>query len=220
MIRVIIADDHEIVREGLKQILEKNTDIAVVGEAKDGMEAVNICKKLKPDIIIMDIGMPVLNGIEAAEEIFAKNPDDGGTRIIILSMYADDTAIMRSLDVGVSGFLLKTGDSKELVAAIRAVAKGQSYLTPGISAKVLECMRFKKYSPKTGLALLTLKEKHILQLIAEGKSTKEIANMFNKSFHTIKTHRNHIMEKLQLRSIAELTRFAIENKLVIYNIII
>ncbi|MCP5045655.1 MAG: response regulator transcription factor [bacterium] len=211
LLRVLIADDHEIVREGLVQILTKNGGITVVGQAKNGLEAVKKCEALSPDIIIMDVGMPILNGIEAAAQITAKKPD---IRIIILSMHADDTTVMRALKSGVSGFVLKTGDSKELLEAIRTAGKRQSYLSPEVSATVLKSIQSPNTRKNRTLELLTKKEKHVLQLIAEGNSTKEIASMLQVSFHTVKTHRNHIMEKLAMHSVAELTRYAVDNKII------
>jgi len=210
MINIIIADDHEIIREGLAQILDKSHNIKVVGLAKDGMEAVDMCSKLNPDIIIMDIGMPVLNGIDASRQIIMENKR---TKIIILSMYADDNTVMRALESGVSGFLLKNGPGKELIEAIYAVDNRKSYLTPEVSSKMLENFQNKNTRQRNKLETLTQKEKHVLQLIAEGYTTKEIANLLKISFHTAKTHRNHIMEKLDLHNVADLTRYALANNL-------
>lgn len=211
MIDVIIADDHEIVREGLAQILGKSHNIKVVGQAKDGMEAVKMCNKLKPDIVIMDIGMPVLNGIEATKEIITKNRY---TKVIMLSMYTDDDTVIRALESGVSGFLSKNGASKELIEAMHAVTNGKSYLSPEVSTKVLEKIQRKKINKTDKLATLTKRERHMLQLIAEGYSTKEVANLLKISFHTAKTHRNHIMEKLNLHNVAALTQYALAKKLI------
>ncbi len=211
MIRVIIADDHNIVREGLVQILEKGRNIKVIGQAKDGLEAAKLCNKLRPEVIIMDIGMPVLNGIEATRQILAKNKY---TRVIILSMYTDDDIVLRALDAGVAGFVQKSGVGRELIEAVHAVASRKSYLTPEISLKVLEHLHREK-TEKDKTDTLTKRERHILQLIAEGRTTKEIATLLNISFHTAKAHRNNIMKKLDLHSVAGLTRYAIENKLIL-----
>ncbi len=210
---ILIADDHEIVRDGLAQILNKNSDIKVIGQARDGMEAVKLCDKLKPDIVIMDIGMPILNGIEAAKRIIAK---DKYIKVIILSMYCDDTSVMRAVESGVSGFVTKKGASKELIEAIHAVAAKKSYMSPEVSSQIFENIRYHR-DTKNKLDVLTKAERHILQLIAEGYTTKEIANMLEISFHTAKTHRNHIMEKLDLHTVADLTRYALENKITLDN---
>lgn len=212
---ILIADDHEIVRDGLAQILNKNSDIKVIGQARDGMEAVKLCDKLKPDIVIMDIGMPILNGIEAAKRIIAK---DKYIKVIILSMYCDDTSVMRAVESGVSGFVTKKGASKELIEAIHAVAAKKSYMSPEVSSQIFENIRYHRDTKKKNkLDVLTKAERHILQLIAEGYTTKEIANMLEISFHTAKTHRNHIMEKLDLHTVADLTRYALENKITLDN---
>lgn len=208
---VLIADDHEIIRDGLAQILNKDPYIKVIGNAKDGMEAIKMCDKLKPDIIIMDIGMPILNGIDATKRIVAKNKY---TKVIILSMYCDDSTVMRAMQSGVSGFVSKKGASKELIDAIHVVADRKSYMSPEVSSQILESIRYYKDTKKRNkLDSLTKKERHILQLIAEGYSTKEIAKLLEISFHTAKTHRNHIMEKLNLHCTADLTRYALANKL-------
>lgn len=211
MIDVIVADDHEIIREGLAQILGKSHNIKVVGQAKDGMEAVKMCDKLKPDIVIMDIAMPVLNGIEATKEIITKNKY---TKVIMLSMYTDDDTVIRALESGVSGFLSKKGASKELIEAMHAVTNGKSYLSPEVSTKVLENIQRKKIKKTDKLATLTKRERHMLQLIAEGYSTKEVATLLKISFHTAKTHRNHVMEKLDLHNVAALTQYALAKKLI------
>jgi DNA-binding NarL/FixJ family response regulator len=207
---ILIADDHEIVREGLTQLLDKIPYAKVIGQAKNGMETVNMCNKLKPDIIIMDIGMPVLNGIEATRKILAKNKY---TKVIILSMYMDNDTVMSALEAGISGFVLKNDTSRELIEAVNAVVRRKSYLSPEISSKILERIQNKNIRKRSNLYTLTHREKHILQLIAEGYTTKEIANLLNISFHTAKTHRNHIMEKLELHSVAELTKYALSNKI-------
>jgi len=214
MINIVVADDHEIVREGLVQILSKDPYINVVGQANDGMEAVKKCRRLKPQVLVMDISMPTLNGIEAAKQIITSHQNTSITKIILLSMHTDNDTIMRAMDAGISGYLLKTGPAKELIEAIKTVAKGHSYLTPEISTKVMNLFQKNRTTPTSpALDNLTPKERHVLQLIAEGHSSKEIAFLLHVSFHTVKTHRNHIMEKLELHNVAELTRFAVENKL-------
>jgi DNA-binding NarL/FixJ family response regulator len=215
MINIVVVDDHEIIREGLVQLLQKNSHIKVIGQAENGMEAVKLCCELKPDIIIMDIGMPLLNGIDAARQILARN--SGRTKVIILSMYADDDTVMRSIETGVSGFILKTGASKELLEAVFIVEKNETYLTPQVSSKVMSHIQSKTKTKEGKSGGLTSKEKHVLQLIAEGRSTKDIAKILNVSFHTAKTHRNNLMRKLNLHSVASLTQYSIENKLISSN---
>lgn len=211
MTRVLIADDHDIVHRGLTFMLTtKAFNVKVIGHAKDGMEAVKMCDALKPDIIVMDIGMPKLNGIEAAKQILKKN---SYTRVIMLSMYDDDDTVMRALETGVSGYVLKNEIAKEIIEAVQAVANRGSYLSPGVSSKVLKSMKSKKDKRKSKFDTLTKKERHVLQLIAEGYSTKEIANLLEVSFHTAKTHRNHIMKKLEMHSTADLTRYALGKNL-------
>jgi DNA-binding NarL/FixJ family response regulator len=213
MARVLIVDDHEIVREGLALMLAQNPGIKIVGQAKDGMEAVALCERLKPDIVVMDIAMPLLNGIDAAGQITEKFSH---IDVIVMSMYDDDATVMRALKAGISGFVLKSGSVNELVQAIYSVKRNKSYFSPKISAAASIFARKNNKSRRRGLDLLTMKEKHILQLIAEGYSSKEIATLLNVSFHTVKTHRNNIMEKLDLRNAAALTRYALQNRLIIY----
>lgn len=215
MINIIVADDHMIIREGLVELLSRDISIKVVGQARDGMEAVELCTKLKPDMIIMDIGMPLLNGIDATKLIRKRSKD---TKIIILSMYNDNDTILRATESGISGFILKTGTSKELINAIYTISNKKMYFSPKISVKTIEKIQTKLSLHKSNmLDNLTMKEKHILQLIAEGHSTKKIANLLKVSFHTVKSHRNHLMEKLNLHNIANLTHYAFENRIITRN---
>lgn len=217
---IIVADDHEIIRDGIVRILSRTNDYKVVGYARDGMEAVKLCEQLNPHIVIMDIGMPILNGIEATEQILSHNPS---IKIIVLSAYEDESTITRALKTNISGFILKSGASEELIRALNACVKGHSYLSPKVSAHMMKALKSQSTSNNTNkkqikskidtLTQLTRKEKHILQLIAEGMSSKEIANLLDISFHTVKTHRNHIMEKLELHNVSELTRYALVNNL-------
>ena len=212
MTGVLIADDHDIVREGLAFIISsKYPYIKVIGQARDGLEAVKMCEKLRPALVIMDIGMPKLNGIDAAKQILKKNND---IKVIILSMFDDDTSVMRALEAGVSGYVLKSESCMEIIDAVHAVTKGKSYLSPVISSQVVKHFQIRNARDKSQLDILTKKEIHVLQLIAEGYSSKEIANLLNVSFHTVKTHRNHLMEKLELHSVADLTRYALAHNLI------
>ncbi|OPY69490.1 MAG: Transcriptional regulatory protein DegU [Syntrophorhabdaceae bacterium PtaU1.Bin034] len=210
-IRIILADDHKIMREGLKALLEKQQDIEVVAEADNGLEVIRLTKKIKPDIVIMDIGMPELNGIEATRQIAADVP---GVRVIALSMHSDKRFVIEMLKVGASGYLLKDSASEELTSAIRAVAANKPYLSPKITDVVIKdyLSTLSKTEP-SAFTVLTAREREVLQLLSEGKTTKQIAFALNVSVKTIETHRQQMMEKLNLRSIAELTKYAIREGL-------
>jgi two-component system response regulator NreC len=212
-IRVLVADDHGIVRQGLRSLLERQLDMEVTGEAGDGRDAVGIAAELKPDIIVMDIAMPRLNGIDAAEQVLRNNP---ATRIILLSMYADEEFVMRALTVGVKGYLLKDSAELDLVRAVRAVAAGKSYFSPAIAQTLAE--DYVRQLQSTGLQdsyeLLTPREKETLQLLAEGKSNKEVAAVLNVSPYTVETHRMHLMQKLNLHNTAEIVLYAVRKKII------
>lgn len=210
-IRIILADDHKIMREGLKALLEKQQDIEVVAEADNGLEVIRLTKKIKPDIVIMDIGMPELNGIEATRQIAADVP---GVKVIALSMHSDKRFVIEMLKVGASGYLLKDSASEELTSAIRAVAANKPYLSPKITDVVIKdyLSTLSKTEP-SAFTVLTAREREVLQLLSEGKTTKQIAFALNVSVKTIETHRQQMMEKLNLRSIAELTKYAIREGL-------
>ena len=209
---VVIVDDQKLFSHGLVWILEDFTEFKVIGQAHDGMEAVRLCERLFPDIVIIDISMPKLNGIEAVKRIKSIDPD---IKIIVCSVHDDEDIVAQVLNLGISGYVLKTAASDDLIDALNVVLKGKTYLSPDISSIVLQMIRspgeFK--NRESLLDKLTRKERHILQLVSEGKSSKEIGSLLNVSIHTVKTHRYNIMNKLNIHSIAELTRFAIENKL-------
>jgi DNA-binding NarL/FixJ family response regulator len=211
-IRVLLVDDHLIMREGLKLLLLNSSSIDVVAEASNGQEAVRLATESLPDVVVMDLTMPVMGGIEAARQIVAAHPD---MKILVLSMVADESCIEESLKAGVKGYLLKDCAAEELVIAIHAVAEGQSYLSSKITDIVIRgyTSRTSGSSPDP-LALLSRRELEVLRLIAEGKNTKEIAFGFSVSVKTVETQRKSIMKKLELYSIAELTRFAISKGLV------
>ena len=207
-ITVFLADDHTIVRQGLAKLLEAEPNIKVVGEAQDGREAVNKVQKLSPDIVIMDIAMPLLNGIEATRQIKKLLPQ---TRIIILSMHSHDRYISELINLGASGYLLKDATGGEIIKAVSAAMKGDIYLSPSISRRVVEdYLSLKKTSSREDLyAKLSNREREVFQMIAEGHSTRKISDILYVSPSTVKTHRANIMEKLQLDNISQLIQFAI-----------
>jgi DNA-binding NarL/FixJ family response regulator len=210
--RILLADDHQMVREGLKGLLELVLGAEVVGEAGDGRTALDMARKLEPDIIVMDVGMPGLNGIEATRQILGDRPD---TRVIALSMHSEKRFVLGMLDAGASGYVLKESAIDELTKAIETVAAGQTYLSPKIAATVVDALRMKgEPSDATQpAASLTPREREVLQLIAEGQTTKEIAEGLHVSVKTVEAHRRGIMEKLDLHNVAQLTRYAIREGL-------
>jgi len=210
-LRVLLADDHRIVREGLRALLERLPGVEVVGEARDGREAVDAAGRTDPDIVLMDLAMPSMNGIEATRRIVASR---SGVRVLCLSMHVDRAAVLAALDAGAAGFLPKECAPEELERALRAVADGGTYLSPTLAGEVVAAYRegrgAERGRPAHGL---TAREREILQLVAEGRSTKEIAARLGVSAKTVGTHREHIMEKLGIHSIAGLTRWAIREGL-------
>jgi len=208
MTRILLADDHQILRHGLRVLLEKESGIEVVGEAEDGRRAVDLARTLKPDIVIMDLQMPVLNGIEATRQILAADP---ACRVIFLSMSSDPIVVRQAIQVGARAFVLKDCAYDQLIKAIEAVKKGEQYLSPKIVGVVLTDY-MKQLESGEGLppSVLTSRESEVLQLLAEGKTSKEIAGILGVSVKTVDTHRQNLMAKLDLHSIAELTKFAIK----------
>jgi DNA-binding NarL/FixJ family response regulator len=207
-ITIFLADDHTIVRQGLAKLLEAEPDLRVIGEAQNGREAVKKVQGLKPDLVIMDIAMPLLNGIEATRQIKKFSPQ---TKIIILSMHSHDRYISELISIGASGYLLKDSTGGEIVKAISAAMKGGVYLSPSISRRVIEdYLTLKKKSSREDLyTILSNREREVFQMIAEGHSTKEISGILFISPSTVKTHRSNIMEKLQINNISQLIQFAI-----------
>mgnify|MGYP005832339013 CR=1 FL=1 len=212
-IRILLADDHTIVRQGLARLLEDQPGFRVIGEADNGKVAVEKALALKPDVIIMDIAMPIMNGIEAAKRIKKCLPK---VKILILSMYAHENHIHDLLQTGVSGYLLKEASGRDIVAAIGAAMKNEAYLSPSISKVLMD--RFlspRRSSPREErYKLLSNREREVFQLLAEGYSTKQIAEFLCVSISTVKTHRVNILEKLELRTNGQLVRFAIQLGLV------
>jgi len=197
-IRVLLADDHGVVRKGLRFLLEQQPDVEIVGEAADGREAVRIADDTSPDVVIMDIAMPNMNGIEATRRILAANP---ATAVVILSMHQDESYVLRSLKAGAKGYLLKDSLRSDVIEAIRSVSQGRSFLTKKVSRILQEdyIRQLERRGLDDSYDLLTDREREILQLVAEGRTNKEVANLLNVSPTTIETHRTHILQKLGLR---------------------
>ena len=210
-IKIILADDHKIVREGLISLLNQQNDMKVVADAAEGFSIIKFARKFKPDVVITDISMPELNGIEATEVIHKEFPK---MKIIALSMHSEKHVILRVLRAGANGYLLKDSAFLELVKAIRSVLKGEIYLSSKITDMVVNEYIKKISENESDLDLLSVREKEVLQLISEGKSTKEIAALLFVSIKTIESHRKHLMEKLGLFTVADLTRFAIKEGLI------
>ncbi len=212
-IRILVADDHGIVRQGLRFVLEREPDFQVVGEATDGREAVRLAEALNPKVIIMDIGMPQLNGIEATSQIVRRDAD---AKVIILSMHSDEVYLLRALSAGVRGYLLKGSADQDLVRAVRAVAEGKCFFSPAISQMLAEeyTRQLQRTDSEDSYELLTEREREILQLLAEGKSNKEVATVLDVSPYTVETHRTHLMQKLNLHNTAEIVLYAVRKKIV------
>ena len=207
-IRVLLADDHAILRKGVRMLINSQPDMEVVGEAKTGREAVDEARKLTPDIVVMDVSMPELNGIEGTRQICDELTQ---TRVIGLSMHKDSVYVREILRAGARGYLLKDSDDDDLLRAIRAVARGEAFLSPAISDAVLVDYRKHVSNP---VDLLTSREREVLTLIADGKTNKEIANALNLSVYTVESHRGSVMEKLNLHNTGDIVRFALRNGLI------
>lgn len=202
-ITVVLADDHALVRRGFRKILEDDDFIKVVGEASNGVEAIQLAKDLKPKVVVMDLAMPELDGVQATKEIVKHVP---GTSVLVLSMHADDNYVRNALDAGARGYLLKNAVDVDLVGAIRAVAEGRRYLASGL--------KYPTGESDDELDRLTVRERQVLQLIAQGKSNKEIAALLDLSVNTVSVHRANLMEKMNIHRTAELVLFAIRKGLV------
>lgn len=210
-IRVMIVDDHALVREGITALLRFYEDVEVIGEASDGLEAINKFDKLRPDIILMDIAMPGLGGLEATVEIKKRNPE---IKVLVLSQYDDNEYVSRFLKAGVSGYILKRAVGNELISAIRAVAGGESYIHSSIASKVIDGYIGKTLEVNDPYELLTDREKQVLKLIAEGNTHKEVATILGISVKTAVAHQTNIGEKLEIHSKAELIKFAIQKGII------
>jgi DNA-binding NarL/FixJ family response regulator len=208
-IRVLLADDHTIVRKGLRSLLEDEANIQVVGEAEDGREAVRMTQQLLPDVVLMDISMPGLSGLEATRQIKERFPE---VNVLVLTRHANEEYVLQILQAGASGYVVKKAAPAELMLAIQAVYRGDSFLSPAISREVIE-----EYTRRAGANdydRLTDREREVLQLIAEGRSNREIAELLHVSMKTVENHRANLMDKLGLRSVAELTRYAIRKGII------
>lgn len=212
--RILVADDHEVVRKGLIALLQQQADWQVCGEASDGREAVDKTAQLRPDVIILDIGMPSLNGLEATRQILKTNPS---AKVLILTLHDSDQVVRDVLNAGARGFLLKSDAARDLVAAVEALRRDKTYFTSKVASMVLE--GYLKggtgpIAPSVGRNRLTPREREIVQLLAEGKSTKEVAVALGLSVKTAETHRSNIMRKLQLHSVSDLVLYAVRNNIV------
>jgi len=212
-IRVLLVDDHTVVRQGLRRILESDPEIEIVGEAGDGRTAVEQAGKCRPHVVVMDVNLPELNGVEATRQIVKKVD---GARVLVLTMHADDVYVRQSLKAGAAGYLLKDSEDLDLLKAVKAVARGGSFFSPAVSNVLLHGYLGDERGGDVddSLGLLTDREREVLQLIAEGKTNKEVAVSLQVSVNTVETHRKHLMEKLDLHNTAELVRYALRNKVV------
>lgn len=212
-IRIVLADDHQLIRSGLRVLLERQPDLSVVAEAKDGREAVAAVQSLKPDVLVIDIGMQNLNGIEAARQLTESHSD---VAIVFLSMHSDESYVLRALKAGARGYLLKDSAEADLIRAIHAVAGGKSFFSPAVSKVLLDdyMRKLQRSGAEDAYDLLTPREREILQLLVEGKSNKDVANMLNLSVYTVETHRSNIMQKLNLKGVPELILYAVRKGII------
>jgi two-component system response regulator NreC len=213
VVRIVLADDHTVMRNGLRLLLERQPNLQVVGEAADGRQAVALIEKANPDVVIMDIAMPNLNGIEATRQIINQNPR---TAVAILSMHSDESYVIRALKAGARAYLLKDSAEADLLAAVRALMEGKSFFSPAISKILVEdyMRQLQSRGAEDTYELLTTREREILQLLAEGRTNKEMANMLNLSLYTVETHRTHILQKLNLHSVPELILYAVRKGII------
>ena len=215
MFRILIADDHDVARGGIRALLENHPGWQVCGEAKDGRETVELVAQTKPDLILLDIGMPNLNGLEATRQILAAAPD---ALILILTMHDTDQLVREVLRAGARGFLFKSDAGRDLITAVEALQQGRTFFTTRVSQLVLNGFldrdQPREESPERNFELLTSREREVIQLLAEGKTSKEVAVALNLSVKTAETHRTNLMRKLDLHSVADLTRYAVRNGIV------
>ena len=212
-IRILLADDHTLMRAGLRLLLERESDFAVVAEAEDGRRTVDLADAEAPNVVVMDIAMPLLNGIEATRQIVGKHPR---IAVVILSMHSDESYVMRALKAGARAYLLKDSAEADLIRAIRAVSEGKSFFSPAVSKLLLEdyVRQLQQRGEEDSYELLTTREREILQLLAEGKSNKDVATMLNLSLYTVETHRSHILQKLGLHTIPDLILYAVRKGII------
>jgi two-component system, NarL family, response regulator NreC len=211
--KVLIADDHGVVRKGLRLLLEQYPELVVVGEAANGREAVTMAASLSPQVVVLDVAMPILNGIEAAEQILKVNSQVG---VILLTMHADESYVLRALHAGVRGYLLKESAEEDLLSAIKSVANGKPFFSKAINEVLLE--DYMRVLKQQGLSdtfdLLTSREKEVLQLLAEGRTNKEVATLLDVSPYTVESHRTNLMQKLNVHNTAEIVLYAVRKRLV------
>ncbi|UCH59422.1 MAG: response regulator transcription factor [Anaerolineales bacterium] len=211
-IRILLADDHTIVREGIRSLLEDEEDMSVVGEAEDGHTAIRITHQLKPDVILMDIAMPLLNGLEATRRIKEDYPE---AKVLILTMHENEEYIRQVLASGAMGYILKDAAARDLLGAIRTVHKGEMILSPAVTRLVIEdYLRWGDLQPEKNSTILSPREREVLQLIAEGYTNKQIAEILTISIKTVQTHRMNLMKKLDLHDRGELIKYAIQKKII------
>ncbi len=212
-IRILLADDHTVMRAGLRALLERQPNLEVVGEAEDGRQSVQLASSHVPDVVVMDIAMPNLNGVEATRRMVSKQPT---ISVVILSMYSDESYVMRALEAGARAYLLKDSAVTDLIRAIEAVSQGKSFFSPKISRILAEeyVHALKQKGVADSYELLTTREREILQLLAEGKTNKEVATSLNISVYTAETHRGNILQKLNLHSSAELVLYAVRKGII------
>ena len=212
-IRILLADDHAVVRDGLRALLERQSDMAVVAEAGDGRECVQMAENHLPDVVLMDVAMPEMNGIEAARRIIAASPKTG---VVMLSMHQDESYVLRSLKAGAKGYLLKDSPREDVLSAVRAASEGRSFLSRKVSRMLQEdyVRQLESRGLDDSYELLTGREREILQLLAEGKANKDVAHLLNISLTTVETHRGHILQKLSLHSTAELILYTVRKRII------
>ncbi len=212
-LRIVLADDHTVMRTGLRALLEHHPNLEVVGETENGRQTVELSASLKPDVVVMDVGMPILNGIEATKQIVNQCP---ATAVVILSMHSDESYVMRALQAGARAYLLKDSAATDLISAIEAVSQGKSFFSPKVSRILAEdyVRVLKQKGAVDTYDLLTSREREILQLLAEGKTNKEVATALNISVYTAETHHSHILQKLDLHNSAELVLYAVRKGII------
>ncbi|HKE25055.1 MAG TPA: response regulator transcription factor [Bryobacteraceae bacterium] len=207
-IRILLADDHTVVRKGLRLLLETQPGFSVIADAADGREAVALAEKLSPDVVVMDVAMPILNGIEAARQITSKHAQ---VAVVFLSMHSDEGYVLKALKAGARAYLLKDSAEYDLINAVKAVSEGKAFFSPAISKMLVEdyMRQMQERAVEDSYELLTTREREVLQLLAEGKNNKDVASLLNLSLYTVETHRSNIFQKLNLHSGAELILYAI-----------
>jgi two-component system response regulator NreC len=215
-LRILLADDHGIVRRGLKSLLESQPGLEVIGEAADGLEAVRLCGELSPDLLIVDISMPLMNGIEVASRAQKLEPAPG---VIILSMHVDESYIMRALAAGARGYLVKDATDEDLLPAVRGVAAGKPFFSPTVAAVLMEdyVRQLRARGLSDSYELLTDREREVLQLLAEGRSNKEVASLLDVGLSTVETHRANLMQKLNLHNTAEIVLYAVRKGIIVHS---